>query len=78
MMNKPTTALILSLAIYVVFAYIYALVKPIWCDEVWAIIPSANLAFNGFMGMGDQMVPAAKLFAVNSKHFVFWLSLIHI
>ena len=54
MTNKPTIALALVLTLYVVMAYIYALIKPQWCDEVWQMVPAANLAFNGYLGMGEQ------------------------
>jgi len=36
------------------------------------MIPSANLAFHGFIGMGDQMAPANNKFATGCQHFIYW------
>lgn len=67
---KINTAFVLVIAAYVVLAYCYAIVKPQWCDEVWAIIPAANLAFKGFLGMGDQTT--LILPTINQEQRLYW------
>lgn len=67
---KVMIALILALVLYVVAAYCYALVKPIWCDETWMFIPCANLAFEGFMGMGDQTTLLGP--TLHSNMHMYW------
>ena len=68
--TSSTVALILTLILFVVLAYIYALIKPQWCDEVWQMIPAANLAFNGYLGMGDQTT--LILPTLNSETHMYW------
>ena len=68
--GSPFIALALVLVIFVVLAYIYALIKPQWCDEIWAIIPAANLAFNGYLGMGDQTT--LILPTINQETHMYW------
>lgn len=68
--RNPSIALALAIALYCTFAYIYALIKPIWCDEVWAMIPASNLAFHGFLGMGDQTT--LILPTLHSERHMYW------
>ena len=69
--RRPFLALMLALTLFAVLAYIYALIKPEWSDEVWMMVPSANLAFYGFIGLGDRVIFAPS--AANSQHYVYCL-----
>lgn len=71
--HSPTIFAALAIALYVVLAYIYALIKPMWCDEVWAIVPAYNLLHHGFLGMGDIKLPTVyPLVHGNESQFIFW------
>ena len=68
--HSRNIALALCLVLYVTLAYIYALIKAPWCDEVWSVIPAMNLAEHGFLGMGD--VVTLILPTLNSEQYVYW------
>lgn len=70
MRGNKLIALLLALVLYVILAYIYALIKVIWCDEIWSIVPAANLARYGFLGMGD--VVTLILPTLNSEQYLYW------
>ena len=70
MTKHPLIALCLICLIYVLLAYCYDLIKPQWCDEVWQMIPAANLAFHGFLGMGDQMTYILP--TLDSETHMYW------
>lgn len=70
MRNNPRIALVLVLALYVVAAYIYALIIPYWCDEIWSLVPVWNLLHNGYLGMGAE--PSLILPTVHSETHLYW------
>ena len=70
MNRNPRLALSLVLALYVVAAYVYALIIPVWCDEWWSIIPCWNLINHGFLGMGVE--PSLIRPTIHSEAHVYW------
>lgn len=69
--HNPVVFAGLAIALYVVLAYIYALVKPVWCDEWWAMVPAYNLIHHGYLGMGEMWRDGGIACAVDRYH-MYW------